>query len=1149
MTVFPKILLVFMLVLCPSIVLAQWTNEPAGSQVVLDCGFTHPTCNGALQDIYNTSGTLPAPPSAGTLSVVTDGTAPVSPAAVLRSTIFAGNNFGGTQLNYVTPTVNNEMYVGMMWRTNPEFLGRTVANKMWFMRGPTTNHFFGMNGCPGQGQPNCYIEFGHNTGSLDNSHACAADLGLICHANVGDPTVSRGVWTKLESYMKKSTTATSRDGIVRWWINGVLVGNYTNLNVSPLGINEWVWSETWDGFVNPVPVVPWSHYIDHLHISIPNCSGNCSGGSTGDTTPPSQVTGVAVTGTTSTTASLSWSPATDNTGVTGYQTERCVGVTCTDFSNLSTTSTPSITLTGLSPGITYRVRVKAYDAAGNVSSSYSSTVGFTTSGTALPSMSFVEADATGANVAWSGSPASIRVQTDTLNIVEPMTAFPVVSETITHVQSRSVSGSGNSISLAYSSNNTAGNFLALRLTAVPSSVTISNCSDTRGNTWEPVPNATGGSGGHQAIRFAKNALAGTNTVTCTLTGSATSSTLDIFEKSGVDRTSPLDQSKLTQQTDPGTGTDAISSGSVTTTADGELIIGATLQVGSTVYSASGQFSGTQGPIWYYQDSSGTPLSWTGSYWSGANYLSLWDTGGTPGHPLNAVRRWVAPADGDIRITGTAENYSGCAGSSNGSVITIKKNGTTIYTQTVAATGQFPYDVSTTVVATDEIDFVLNHNGNQTCDATRFDPTITLGTSSGSGGTTTNAGTGFTLRHATASDSPSEDKIQTSAGPVAATFTGADALNDYITSIATFKPAQSSIRYSRNWPIGTTFVCMYPRDAAGNENAVSPGYKCDSVTPTADTTPPVRSGAQPSGTLAAGTTTVTISVSTNEFSTCRYDTSSGVSYGSMSTAMDASANALFHSKEVTGLSNGNTYTYYVRCQDVFLNANTTDTTITFAVGSVAGDVTAPSKVTGLQGIALNATQISLSWTAATDNTGVTGYEVYAADSGSVDRLVAATSDTSAIVSGLSPATLYLLKVRARDAVGNFGDLSDPIVVLTPLSDVTPPSDLIGMTVTAVDFQSLDITWTAGTDNVGTPQTSIEMCQGAACTLFALTATANAGTNTLRVSGLHPLTTYRFRGKHVDLAGNVSDEYSTPVSGTTLAVPSATVTAICPCKHHR
>lgn len=1129
----------FLLAVCllvPVLSHAQWTNEPVGSQLLVDCNFVSTPGSCGIQDIYNSS------------ILSSDASAPVSPPWSSKALLQAYAPTGGMQLVYSTPQPIREMYMGLMWRTNAAFQGRIVTNKLFFIRGLPQiqgNGYFGMWNPPGSSTMK--LTWGHNSSGLDNSHTCTLDLGLVCEPNTGSGLITIGAWTKIEVYQKSSTTATSRDGVLRVWINGTKHFEYTNLNYAPGGLFEWQWNNTWDGAqdMGVSNTVNWEHWLDHLRVSVPNCVTGCTG-DPGDVTPPSQVTGVATSSVGSTSASLAWTAATDNVGVVGYQVEYCPGSGCTTFENQVSTSTNAITLSGLLLGSPYSARVKAYDAAGNVSASYSSTVSFTTSGTALPSITTVDADATGANVAWTGSPSSIRVLTDTLNIVEPMTAFPVASETIAYVQSSSTTGSGSSIGRAYTSSNTAGNFLALRYTGAPSSVTISTCSDTRGNTWTPIPNATGGTGGHQAMRYAKNVSAGANTVTCTLTGAATASSLDIFEYSGVDRTAPLDQSKLTQQVDPGTGANAVSSGSVTTTADGELILGGTLQVGSTTYSASTDFSSTQGPIWYYKDSSGTNLTWSGSYWYGSGYLGLWDTGGHPGNPLDAMRRWVAPADGSVRITGTALNYSGCA--TNGTNLTIQKNGATLWTQFVPGTGTYPYDISTTVVATDTIDFLIDNNGADTCDSTQFDPTITLGTSSGSGGTTTNAGTGFTLRHASFSDSPVEDQIQTSAGSIAATFTGADALNDYITSIATFRPASTSIRYSRSWAIGTTFVCMYARDALGNENTNTSGYRCDPVIAAADTTAPVRSGFQPSGTLASGTTTATLIVMTDEFSTCKYGTTPGVAYGSISLSLTASSNGLFHSKGLTGLTDGSSYTYYVRCQDVFGNANGADSTISFTVNNVSGDVTAPSTVVGLEGTALNANQVALTWTPSTDDTAVTGYDVYVAEAGSDYFLAASFTTASGTVLGLSPDTLLFFKVRARDAVGNVGDFSDPIVVRTLMGDVTSPSDLAGMTVTAVDFQSLDVAWTAGTDDVGILSSNLEQCTGVTCTDFRLVAAVHGGTS-VRLSGLSPQTTYRFRGKHADAAGNVSLNYSTIVTGTTLAVPVGTVTAICPCKHHR
>jgi chitodextrinase len=90
-------------------------------------------------------------------------------------------------------------------------------------------------------------------------------------------------------------------------------------------------------------------------------SFNATTGSTGgDTTPPSTPTNVAVSGTTSTSVSLSWSPSTDNVGVTGYRVYR--GGTL-----VGTTAGTSFTDTGLTASTQYSYTVAAYDAAGNVS--------------------------------------------------------------------------------------------------------------------------------------------------------------------------------------------------------------------------------------------------------------------------------------------------------------------------------------------------------------------------------------------------------------------------------------------------------------------------------------------------------------------------------------------------------------------------------------------------------------------------------------------------------------------------------------------------------------------------------------------------------------------------------------------------------------
>ena len=97
----------------------------------------------------------------------------------------------------------------------------------------------------------------------------------------------------------------------------------------------------------------------------------------------------------------------------------------------------------------------------------------------------------------------------------------------------------------------------------------------------------------------------------------------------------------------------------------------------------------------------------------------------------------------------------------------------------------------------------------------------------------------------------------------------------------------------------------------------------------DVTPPVRSSGLPAGVLAAGTTQTSMSVATNENATCRYATTAGVAYASM-TSTFATTGGTAHSTTLTGLVNGGAYSFFVRCQDPAGNANPNDFTISFAV---------------------------------------------------------------------------------------------------------------------------------------------------------------------------------------------------------------------------
>ena len=238
-----------------------WTNEPSGANVLIDCPFNSVSACGIL-DVYNSA------------QLGVDSTAPISPNNSAKAVLYARAGQGGMQLIYTTPNPVREIFVGFTWRTNPQFQGRIVQNKLFFIRGNTLgNGYFGMWNPPGS--PTMVMGWGHNTSGLDNSHTCQYDSGLWCPPNAGPSLITLGQWAKIEVYQKASTTATSRDGILRWWVNGVMGGNYSNLNYSPSGLTEWQWNNTWDGAqdMGTSNTVDWEHWIDHIHVSLPNGGG------------------------------------------------------------------------------------------------------------------------------------------------------------------------------------------------------------------------------------------------------------------------------------------------------------------------------------------------------------------------------------------------------------------------------------------------------------------------------------------------------------------------------------------------------------------------------------------------------------------------------------------------------------------------------------------------------------------------------------------------------------------------------------------------------------------------------------------------------------------------------------------------------------
>ncbi|WNV86343.1 discoidin domain-containing protein [Umezawaea sp. Da 62-37] len=132
------------------------------------------------------------------------------------------------------------------------------------------------------------------------------------------------------------------------------------------------------------------------------------------------------------------------------------------------------------------------------------------------------------------------------------------------------------------------------------------------------------------------------------------------------------------------------------------------------------------------------------------------------------------------------------------------------------------------------------------------------------------------------------------------------------------------------------------------------------------------------------------------------------------------------------------------------------------GPTSGDQQAPTAPGGLAFTEQTSGQVRLTWTASTDNVGVTGYDVYA--NGQVRGTVAGNVLTYTDTQPVTTTVEYL--VRARDAAGNQSADSNRVTRAGQGGgDTAAPTAPGGLAFTQPTTGQIRLTWTASTDNVG------------------------------------------------------------------------------------
>jgi Big-like domain-containing protein len=216
-----------------------WPNEPSGFTTVTDFGF----------DNFNSGGwsTNPGP------TISTDGNAPRSPSNVATWFYPQGFGAGSSPGTVFYPATVVDHFVGYWFKYSNPYSNQAVGTKQWYP----------------YGSADYFVLFTSSSKMQVDIQVPAAQGGSYnLSGNVSDPTITLGVWHRFELYFKRASSPSASDGIVRWWIDGALAGNYTNVMWPSTTFDELRFAPTWGGIGGSVAFDS-TWWVDHIHVSKP----------------------------------------------------------------------------------------------------------------------------------------------------------------------------------------------------------------------------------------------------------------------------------------------------------------------------------------------------------------------------------------------------------------------------------------------------------------------------------------------------------------------------------------------------------------------------------------------------------------------------------------------------------------------------------------------------------------------------------------------------------------------------------------------------------------------------------------------------------------------------------------------------------------
>jgi chitodextrinase len=189
----------------------------------------------------------------------------------------------------------------------------------------------------------------------------------------GTTALAVNTWTHLAATYDGTTT--------RLYVNGTQVSSQAQTgamaaSTNPLQIGgDSLYGQFFQGTIDEVRIYNVALTASQIQADMNAPIGAV--GATNDTQPPTAPSGLTATTVNSRQINLSWTASSDTVGVTGYLLQRSQGTGSTNFTQIAAPTGTNYSDTGLTSATTYNYRVRATDAAGNLSG-YSSVASATT---------------------------------------------------------------------------------------------------------------------------------------------------------------------------------------------------------------------------------------------------------------------------------------------------------------------------------------------------------------------------------------------------------------------------------------------------------------------------------------------------------------------------------------------------------------------------------------------------------------------------------------------------------------------------------------------------------------------------------------------------------------------------------------------------